>query len=481
MLEELNHSGYIVIKRKTGKRKTINCRYAYEFKDGLLFIFAFEDVPEISGDRVVLGTGFDQVNYLFFASTEITDDWSNKYPKRIRIDYVVKNFKNDAICNQAIFSFDELQYFCPSASVVQEDSTGNVTFLSERKELKSFDITVDSKLCHVCFRLRNEGKTGFEKSHMTAITDIVISFPETTDYEFLKKIYLVVDKVFAFICNRCNTTCLSMIVIGKYKCIDLKDGKKVKRMIPFNSNIFYFDNYREEPENNEVIKNTWWANGFFQHIDALFDLVAKDLSGIEDENGRGTISIDSIHPSLKRRRKIDLQLSLQIASAFEFYVRKYLPNMIEEKKYHKEVKQALEQIYETSKGKKKKKLVKDLIDHVVIEPALEDKIWKVYNGYGKWKPVKPCISEVWFNENEIRKLGSEMNKWRNDLAHSKRKYKPSANTIRAVRLIEHLNYSIVLRKLGYTDEEIMDILSHVLIHEIFVAKYPDLNDFLSSK
>ncbi len=480
MLEELNHSGYIVIKRKVGKRKTINCRFAYEFKAGVLYIFAFEDVPELSGSKEVLGTGFNGIDYFFFASSEITDNWPEKHPKRVRIDYVVKDYKRDAIYNQAVFSFDELQYLCPSASIVEEDSNHNVTFLSERKELKSFDINVDNVPCHVCFRLRSEGKWGFAKTHMTAITDLIINFPETSDYDFLKKIYLLVDMVFAFVCNRRNTTCLSMKTIGKCKDVVFKDGKLVKEMVPHTCEIYFYDYYREEPEDQNVIKETWWANGFLLHIDKLFDLVAKDLSGIADKNGRGTISIESVHPSLKRRRKIDLQLSLQIASAFEFYVRKYLPNMIEEKKHHKEIKLVLEQIYETSKGKKKK-LAKNLMDHVVSEPALEDKVWKVYNGYGKWNPIKPCISDVWFKESEIRELGSEMNQWRNDLAHSKRKYIPNSNTIRAVRLIEHLNYAIVLRQLGYDDNEIKEILSHVLIHENFDTRKDtrDLGMFLN--
>ena len=467
MLEELNHSGYIVIKRKTGKRKTINCRYAYEFKDRLLYIYAFEDVPEICGNRVVLGTGFNGIDYLFFASTIIPDGWSEKHPKKIKIDYVVKDYRKDAFYNQVVFSFDELQYFCPSASIVKEDSNNNVTFLSERKELKSFDITVDDVPCHVCFRLRSEGIWRFAKSHMTAFTDLVICFSETSDTDFLKKIYLLVDMVFAFICNRRNTTCLSMKAIGKGKGTFTQNGELVNGMVPHTFEIYYIDYYREEPEVQDVIMKTWWANDFLAHIDTLFDLVAKDLSGIEDENGRGTISIESVHPSLKRRRKIDLQLSLQIASAFEFYVRKYLPTMIEEKKYHKEIKQVLEQIYKTSTGKKRK-VAKNLMEHVVSEPALEDKVWKVYHGYGKWNSLAPCISEDWFKENEIKTLGSEMNQWRNDLAHSKREYKPNSNTIRAVRLIEHLNYAIVLRELGYKDKEIKEILSHVLIHEKFI-------------
>lgn len=481
MLEELNHSGYIVIKRTcelcnntqdvngdnvSAEMKKIECRYAYEYTDGFIYIYAYEDIPEISGNSVIIGTGFDRNNYLFFSSSKISNNWPNTSPKRIKIDYIVKGYEKDAIYTEAFFSFDELQYFCPSVAVVKEDPDHNVTFLSERKEIKTFNVIVDFIKCRVSFRLRAEGKGEFAKSHMTAFTDITISFPETSDYDFLKKIYLMVDMAFAFICNRRNTTCLSMKLIGEHKGVIFQNWQSVEKKLPFTCEIYYYDSYRDEPENHDVIKNTWWANGFFEHIDNLFDLIAKDLSGISDDKGRGTISIESVHPSLKSRRKIDLQLSLQIASAFEFYIRKYLPDMVKEKEYHKEIKQVLENIVENSSGDKKK-LAKNLMKHVLVEPALEDKVWKVYNGYDEWKPIRPCISEEWFKDVEIKELGSEMNQWRNDLAHSKREYIPNSNTIRAVRLIEHLNYAIVLRKIGYDDNEIKDILSHVLLHERF--------------
>jgi len=481
MLEELNHSGYIVIKRTcelcnntqdvkgdtgSAEKTKIECRYAYEYIDGFIYIYAYEAIPEICGNSVVIGTGFDRNNYLFFVSGKITDNWPETSPKRIKIDYIVKGYEKDALFTEAVFSFDELQYFCPSVAVVKEDPDYNVTFLSERKEIKTFDVIVDSIKCHVSFRLRTEGKWGFAKSHMTAFTDIIISFPETSDYGFLNKIYLMVDMVFAFICNRRNTTCLSMELIGEHKGEIFQNWQPVEKMLPFKCEIYYYDHYREDPENQDIIMNTWWANGFFDHIDNLFDLIAKDLSGLSDDKGRGTISIESVHPSLKRRRKIDLHLSLQIASAFEFYVRKYLPDMVKEKDYHKEINQVLENVVENSSGAKRK-LAKSLMKHVLVEPALEDKVWKVYNGYDGWNPIRPCISKEWFDEDEIQELGSEMNQWRNELAHSKREYKPNANTIRAVRLIEHLNYAIVLRKIGYDDNEIKDILSHVLIHERF--------------
>lgn len=196
----------------------------------------------------------------------------------------------------------------------------------------------------------------------------------------------------------------------------------------------------------------------------LFSLVAKD---VENENGfeDATISISSIHPSLKRRKLIDLQQSLQITGSFEFYVRKYLPSMIEEKTHHTILKMLLTEFAKNnSVNKKARKLAIDLEKNVLHEPALEDKIVKAYTGYGEWKPLKACFKEEWFDSHNIRELAHEANAWRNELAHAKRSYDPNEMTIQAVRLMEHINYAIVLRVIGYDDEEISELLENVLEH-----------------
>ena len=74
-----------------------------------------------------------------------------------------------------------------------------------------------------------------------------------------------------------------------------------------------------------------------------------------------------------------------------------------------------------------------------------------------------CLSQEWFKEDEIETLAKEANLWRNELAHEKRSYIPSVETIRAIRLVEHLNYAIVLRQLGYVDGEIQELLKYTLL------------------
>ena len=479
MLEEFNHSGYINIERNYECKKIKDSsgrdegglenpslklirHYAYDYSNGKVVIHAFERIPEICRQNTGLGYGFDGKPYLFCSQIPVDMSDFFMYPQNYawEIDFVIKGYEAGSKYTEAVFTFDELQYFCPSSSVLHDDEERNVIFSGKSNDVKAFDFNIDDVQCHVRFVVGAKGKCGIAHSNMEAITEIRISFLETDDLDFLHKVYCVVDSVFAFICNRRNTTCLSMSLKGNYPSKTIENGKIVDCEKPcLNCEVFYYDKYREEAEGKKAVSKAWDVNLFFKHIDKLFELVASDLSSVDDEGG--AISISSIHPSIKRRNLIDLQQSLQITGAFEFYVRKYLPDMVSEKDYHVVMKMILKETEEKASGKLKK-LAKSLSEHVISEPALEDKIVKAYSGFDTWDPLKPCISDEWFKEDEIQTLGHEANLWRNDLAHSKRSYEPKLETIRAVRLLEHLNYAIVLRQLGYEDEEIKYLLQVAL-------------------
>lgn len=472
VLREVNHSGYICVRREnginvnTGEQKANIQHYAYDFCDGELVIHAYENIPEIYENPLILGYKFDNTPYLFclpFGLEKLSPFHSFPYDIRVRPDFIIKEYKKGIMFNEAVISFDELQYFCPSESVVSENEIGDIVFLrSGSMNVKEFDIMLNSINCHIKLNISTKGTVGFARSHMEALTEIRILFPATDNLKFLYNLYQLVDMVFSFICNRRNTTFTSMRLNGIYHDQALREHKIVDCDKWGSCHAFFFDKYREEPEAISIISKTWGAHYLIKNIDNLFRLVAQDIDA--DIETAGFISINSIHPSVKRRNLIDLQQSLQITGAFEFYVRKYLPSMAEEKDHHRAMKKKLDDvILNPSSSGKLKKLAKSLSSHIICEPALEDKIWKAYNGYKNWLPLKSCISEEWFSEDEIRTLGHEANEWRNELAHSKRTYEPSIDTIRAVRLIEHLNYAIVLRKIGFKDDEIQNILQEILV------------------
>ena len=113
----------------------------------------------------------------------------------------------------------------------------------------------------------------------------------------------------------------------------------------------------------------------------------------------------------------------------------------------------------TATGHKKKKAM-DFIKSLMPQISLKDKVLKVYGGYEGWDSLRPVLAE-WFGDVSL--LASAANLWRNELAHEKREYQPDVNVILAVRLVEHMNYCIILRKAGYSDEAIKSILTEVLV------------------
>ena len=221
----------------------------------MLFRSAFERIPEIDGSRYVLGHDFGSLLYLFHTELPIDMQEYGIYPKNshYRVDYVVNDYEMGSKYTTAVFEFDELQFFCPSSYVVTEGKDHSVSFVGKPNELKSFNITVNSIPCNVSFFIGARGKRSIAHSNMESFTQIRITFPETDDFEFLRYLYQIVDGVFAFICNRRNTTCLSMKLIGTYPSKTIKDKEIIDLVKRCNCEVFYFDKYREAPENNMLL------------------------------------------------------------------------------------------------------------------------------------------------------------------------------------------------------------------------------------
>lgn len=468
MLEEQNHSGYIKINpeceidspcdntAKSKKPITPNY-YAYDFRYGQIIIHGQDGISLLNGSKVIIGTGYNNTTYLFFLSTPINIlydfiDYSQE------VDFVVKSYGFCSTYSSVRFSFDELSYFYPATSIIKTVSNNKVVVEKDDASISSFNIRIDDTLCQVdlCFDIEKE--MSMIPPMIIAKTIIKISFPSTDDFGFLKKLYLIVDSAFSFLCNRRNTKCLSMQLSGEYPIKSIKGD----RIIPCESEVFFFDKYRENAEDQKTIRKVQEVYFMADHLDKLFQIIAQDFS--DDEANNGQISISSIHPSTQKRKLIDLQQTLHITAAFEFYVRKYLPSMIVEKEHHIKMREYLEDIVNKSNdsNRKLKKLAKSLMRFITIE-SLKEKVLNVYEGYDEWDGLKSCISEEWYKKEEIEELAKEINNWRNELAHENRLYTPTIKTIRAVRLLEHMNYAIVLRQIGCTDEEICLFLEKVLI------------------
>ena len=78
----------------------------------------------------------------------------------------------------------------------------------------------------------------------------------------------------------------------------------------------------------------------------------------------------------------------------------------------------------------------------------------------RWRPQNAVA------ESEVKELALTARKWRNELAHQKREYLPGITAIKAIRFVEHLNYAVLLRAVGYSDDEIKELLGNILAKEV---------------
>lgn len=374
----------------------------------------------------------------------------------VDVEYYVDNYREDVKYNQMVFRFPEFDYFLPSASAVvrQDDS-----FVFEAKENIFFEQKYIYEEKKITIKLRNYGiiNKGLE-FQMNSVSELVIDFEETQEIHFLYDLFKVIHSLFSFICGRKNIALDCALLKGKYLVPEHMFGEeKIEaRIVPHTSNLFVIDKFGEPFEEEKTIKKT-----------IRFDSLASGFGKLVEFVLMGKISTQCIHSSRKKRNLIDLAQSLSITSAFEFYVREWgLPSMFSEtrKKAYKEAIEEVTLLFDKATGKKKDIYKGILHDLDIAAPSLMDKVKKICYGYkdenDEWKSLKGILPNGF--DSKIDVLAKEANDWRNELAHEKRTYELKAETLEAIRLVEYLNYCIVLRKTGFVDDEISRILAEIL-------------------
>ena len=387
--------------------------------------------------------------YLMHMETPLVEFEQAPFPHTCsrRINWYIDSFDSNAKYHEMRFRFDELNYFSPS-SFKMSYSENALVFDRSVDEILSFNLkfgTIDTTVKLVIY---SNGVYGpFASASAKTISEVRINFEPTDDYEFFYKLFLLVTDTFSFVCNRRNLT---------LECADLLGTYEFEGTHPITSLLHVDDKYKEPCEESMVISKTVSYGYFKGHFGDLMQLIAGNYS--EDE---GTVSIRGLHLSTQQRNLIDLRQSLNITSAFEHHSRKYMPDISSSDtlQTYEGIKQLITEQYISTATGKKKKVAKQIVDNLRPLLSLGDKIKKAIAGYTGWEAMESIVSgrfPDWEN------LAGIANAWRNELAHEKREMDPNLDTIRAVRLVEHLNYAIILRQAGYSNEQIKSITDEVL-------------------
>jgi hypothetical protein len=400
-----------------------------------------------------------------FGTMNSTDELGNRQVQAIsmgnikhNVDFYVENYEEQSEFTQMRFAFSELDYFLPSGNACSLCGTeGNLTelmFSRTPKELAEFVFYYLGHQIKFSLRIYAEGKCGTRSTAMTK-TELLLKFEKTGDLDFFVNLFGLVSDAFCFICNRRNITLEGATLVGErlQKYPLHKDGKTIidERLVSTSQTLVIINKYKESLESEKVIQKTIRYNTLSAGFKQLFSLFVDNK-----------VSVLSVHSSVAARNLIDLKQSLHTSAAFEHYYREYIPDTPSEEamEFYNEIQSLLQEYAESHTGKKKKK-AKSLMKGISPEPSLMDKILKVYRGCAGWTSLDDVLGE-WFG-NQVDDLAEIANEWRNELAHEKREYDPDLRVVKAIRLVEHLNYCIVLRQAGYCDEQIKTILEDLLV------------------
>lgn len=370
------------------------------------------------------------------------------------VDYYIENYEENSLYSEMRFQFPELNYFIPSvgrATVTEEQ----VVISRLKEELLSFDVEYQNTVVNTSFVSKMSCQSNVKVTTET-ISEVKLTFAETDNIEFIRGLYGIVRCFFTFICNRQNIGLRNAVLIGKYPSKSIKDGKIIDVDKFTSQRITFSQKYIEPEENKKIVSKTPNYGLFYEKLPELFRLFSNEV----DEYGP-VVNGNSVHRSTKHRNLIDLEQSLHITATFEFYIRTLLPEISSQDTldFFHDLEVFLDKYIEENTGKKKKK-AKSFKNGLRPNVSLKEKVLKAYEGYSDWESLKPILSE-WFGQ-DVSSLADSANLWRNELAHEKREYQPDVDVVHAVRLIEHINYCIVLRKAGYTDEQIKNIVSEIL-------------------
>lgn len=443
-----------------------DCPYCYDSETEKIIIYMGNKGIVVQGEiNAIVGQPLGVINkYNFFKlESPLSNDnmsWGEGLKSiasrdQIRsVEYFIEDYKSNSSYTEMRMRFPELDYFIPSVGRGQV-TDDKIIISREKKSLYSFEVQYADTIVQVSFDTKMVVHENV-KIIAETISEISLKFPKTDDMEYLTRLYDGVRGFFSFVCNRQNIGLRNAVLIGEYPLKRFDEEKIVDVVGYTQQSIFFSQKYLEAEEDIKEIKKVVNIGLFADKLKELFQLFLE-----VKKDGIAVVNWSVIHSSFKYRNLIDLEHSIKLTSSFEHYVRTLLPEISspETTEFYNDIQKLLEKYIKEVKGKKKNK-AKSFKKSLSPNISLEEKIKKAYEGYSGWQSLKNILSE-WFGE-DVSNLAEEANLWRNELAHDKREYQPSVETIDAVRLVEHLNYCIVLRHAGYSDENIKRIIAEIL-------------------
>jgi hypothetical protein len=447
--DTLRLTGYVVIN---------DVEMPFKYSDGLLTISLYGDKPsapigEFNMGKSIIGycdegkihtvlfhTFYDikyelQPNALNYAHT------GGRFSMGFIIDDIIVGYHPNTLYSEMDFDFEELYSLFPATEKL--DNHEGLKRLIDIKPRCDFNFiaTIDKVDVKFSFYFQWNMHWTALKTTAEASRKLIISFSPTDDIQFLTRLFFVVLNTFSFILNRLNIGLESVLIRGIHEG---DNHNHESTFIPLYAKI--------KDMNENIIPMPHVFKHYKDHLKDLIEFISD-----------GNVDIISLHESTKAQSHFGYKRCVAIPAAFEFYCRKFTSPILSKPRRNtlSEIENYISDYINKHTGKEKdtaKQILKKVSD--ACEPSLSEKIYKVYKGYAsdneQWSSLEFAFPKI--NNDMAKQLSKLASEWRNEVAHEKREFEISSEAYVAMRFVEYLNYCIVLRHVGYSDNEIRDIV-----------------------
>lgn len=460
--------GYICVESR-------NRRFAYSFKDNALTVYSNDSLPLEEKDKIniefnsklpyVIGTDFNSgKNIVFFVNKipfceEGPIFWTSTTEQVYYYFYFPYSWDNLGF-DHIEFSFKELDVFFPLNKGLQREAIPEgrrfkieTVPYEETKEVLETSINEKTVKIELGIKQKIRGDAS-QPIELSAILGCY--FEKTLDIDFLLNIYSIFKRLFCFLCHRRSVQMNSIKLFGTSdRGYTMEIGELY---ILFEKAII---------EDKKIVQKTIKYPIIANRFSNLIQLVTDDKLYFEHI----PIDYDSSH-------HITVASFILDAAAFEWNF-EHCYGDIPISKYRQEVKAdiltVLDDLPENKQYNSKKKgelkhysnIVKN-VDRNLSEKILYalkdfDNVLSVFikNLYG--------MNNMIFDNKSYNKIANDLQYQRNAYAHGDIDKKLADNIISDTIILEWIDYCLVLKSVGYSDNEMFNIIN-VIFDRNYIEK-----------
>lgn len=444
-----------------------NMRFAYYFEDDLLKVYSEDSLPLEEKDKVnilfnsklpyVIGNDLDTgKNVVFFVSEVPFDDdgiilWSSS-TRQVYYYFLFCPSWDHLGIDHVDFSFKELDIFFPLSKGLKrelspEDRHFKIETVPYEETKETLEVLVNEKAVNVELgilqKMRGDASQPIELSAILGCY-----FEKTLDIEFILNLYSIFKRLFCFLCHR------KSVRMNKLKLFGTSD-----RGYQMEIGEFHILFETAVVESKKIIQKTIKYPTISSHFTNLIQLVSNDRLYFEhipkDDEASHHITVSSF---------------ILDTAAFEWTFNQCYGD-IPISAYRKEVKDdilsVLSELPESKNYNSKKKGELKLYTKIVtnIDRNLSEKILYALKDFNDVLLVfiknLYRMNNMKFDKNSYKQIADDLQYQRNAYAHGDIDKKLATNIISDTIILEWINYCLVLKSVGYNNNEMFNIINAI--------------------